>query len=88
MTPKGAAVLDTKIRPESETERRSPPTEPPAPKWRRWSLPRDVILGVLSGFVVALGFGGPILSALTVFWTNAVLPAFYTLAQAGLALCG
>lgn len=48
----------------------------------------DVILGAVSGFGVALGFGGPILSALAVFWSNAVLPAFYTLAQAGLAFCG
>jgi len=88
VTPKGVAVLDTKLRPEIETERRSPRTELPAPKRRERSFPRDVVLGVLSGFVVALGFGGPILSALTVFWTNAVLPAFYTLAQTGLALCG
>ena len=39
------------------------------------------------GFIVALGFGGPILSALSVFWSNVVLPAFYTLAQSGLGYC-
>ena len=56
---------------------------------RRSLLARgDVVLCGLSGFAVALGFGGPILAALGTFWTNAVLPAFYTLAQAGLAFCG
>jgi len=47
----------------------------------------DVILGALSGFALALGFGTPILSALASFWSGTVVPAFYTLAQAGLAYC-
>ncbi|HUS52561.1 MAG TPA: hypothetical protein VMY41_00950 [Thermohalobaculum sp.] len=54
----------------------------PANLWRR-----DVILGAVTGFAVAIGFGAPILSTLGVFWSNVVVPAFYTLAQAGLAYC-
>ncbi|MDH3236232.1 MAG: hypothetical protein OEQ29_22140 [Alphaproteobacteria bacterium] len=46
-----------------------------------------MILGALSGFALALGFGTPILSALASFWSGTVVPAFYTLAQAGLAYC-
>jgi hypothetical protein len=37
---------------------------------------------------VALAFGAPIFSWLGTFWTNVVVPAFYTLAQTGLAYCG
>jgi len=48
----------------------------------------DVILGALSGFALALAFGTPILSALAGFWSELVVPAFYTLAQAGLLFCG
>ncbi len=47
----------------------------------------DVILGAVSGFALALGFGTPILSVLGSFWSGTVVPAFYTLAQAGLAYC-
>jgi hypothetical protein len=77
-------MLDTKTRPptqHAEPERRERP--------KRFGLfgYRDVILGVAMGFVVALGFGGPILSALSGFWSNVVLPAFYTLAQSGLGYC-
>jgi hypothetical protein len=48
---------------------------------------RDLILGSVMGFALALAFGGPILSALSGFWSNVVVPAFYTLAQTGLAYC-
>jgi hypothetical protein len=46
------------------------------------------MIGLASGFAVALVFGGPIVSGFGTFWTNVVVPAFYTLAQTGLAYCG
>jgi hypothetical protein len=61
--------------------------EAAAPEHRRRPVRYDAILGLVTGLAVALGFGGPILSALGVFWSNVVVPAFYTLAQTGLAYC-
>ena len=85
-------MLDTRTRPESEAARQadqaSRAPQPPEPKRRGRPLQRDVILGLASGFALTLAFGGPVLSGLGVFWHDVVVPAFYTLAQAGLAYCG
>lgn len=82
-------MLDTKTRPTMQAEpARRPRQGPDSASDRRGRPVRyDAILGVVTGLAVALGFGGPILSALGVFWTNVVVPAFYTLAQTGLAYC-
>jgi len=83
-------VLDTKTRPKKLAKPASRPRQHPKPdpdRRRGKQVHRDVILGAVTGFAVALGFGGPILSALASFWSGAVVPAFYTLAQAGLAYC-
>ena len=85
-------MLDTKTKPQSGAARRAdaasqaPRESESRPRGR--SLQRDVILGGAMGFALTLAFGGPILSGLGVFWHDVVVPAFYTLAQAGLAYCG
>jgi hypothetical protein len=83
-------MLDTKTKPQKKPpEPASRPHQDPEPdpRPRGGFLRGDVIVGTVTGFVVALGFGGPILSALGVFWRDIVIPAFFTLAQAGLAYC-
>ena len=81
-------MLDTKIRSTIQAEpARRPRQGPEAASGRGRPVRYDTILGVMTGLAIALGFGGPILSTLGVFWTNVVVPAFYTLAQTGLAYC-
>lgn len=85
-------MLDTETRPPRQNRGVvDPASQRPksAPRDNRRHFPRlDVVLGLASGFAVALAFGAPIFSWLGTFWTNVVVPAFYTLAQTGLAYCG
>jgi len=93
-------MLDTKPRPQTKQAKPESrprqladpdperPGEPEEPKRQGLFGRHDVILGAVTGFAVALGFGAPILSALGVFWSNVVLPAFFTLGQSGLPFCG
>lgn len=48
----------------------------------------DMILGALSGFAVAMVFGGPILDGFAGVWRDLILPAFYNLSLTGLPFCG
>jgi hypothetical protein len=84
-------VLDTKTRPPQQSEGAEDPASQrpePASRDRRHFLRLDVAIGLVTGFAVALVFGGSTLSTLGVFWRDVIVPAFYTLAQTGLAYCG